>query len=458
MSDNTGDENDINPTRRRYLTLLGAGSTAGLAGCIGNLSNDLGSSQQKLDGPIELYTWNLPFLKESINGWMDDYKSEYGDKYQNLQTKWTDRGPATEDILSYFQSRLQSGNPPNVFDTQMTTFTRYADKGETGIWTPLGQYTDDEFLSKYYDKLIEVMTVDGQLLNMPFYMGTNATFSNKKWFDEAGIDPPTVGNYPSTMEYLDMAEQLVNNSGAEFGLTFIRFDWQIWPWFLAEGINVLNEQGDKVAFNTSQTREILSRFRELTENGVIPEVSWTGDWKPAAQQFGAGNTGMYFGSGSALRLVQNAGDWISPDTMAVGGAPSGKRYGALMTMHGLGVVNVDKSKAAQRASFDLIKVILNKKWQKDFLRNTTVVVPNKQAVKELQEDEEFQNQNPSLVELYKLWDDVSDRVWVPPLVTASSQMAEIVDTEFSAAALGEKSVDAAVKQAEQQCNQALQQG
>lgn len=454
MPDNTNNGDDISPSRREYLAVLGMGAAAGLAGCTGT---DSENTQEQLDEPVELYTWNLPFLEESINGWLDDFENEFSDTYENLETEWTDRGPETEAILSYFQSRLQGGDPPNIFDTQMTTFTRYAQEGETGIWAPLGDFADDEFLDTYYDRLIEVMTRDGQLLNMPFYMGTNATFSRNQWFEEADIEPPSIGDYPSTMEYLDMAEELVDNSGADFGLTFIRFDWNIWPWFESEGIDVLNDDESQVAFNTDRTHEILSRLRELTQNRVIPEVSWTGEWQPAAEQFGAGNTGMYFGSGSALRLIQNFGsDWVSEDTMNVGGAPQGDRYGGLLTMHGLGIVEPEHSEVAQEASFDLISVILNKKWQEDFLRNTTVLVPHQEAVQELQDDEEFSQENPTLVEIYDLWGDVNSNVWVPPLVSGSSEMAQIIDNQFSAAALGETPVDAAIEQAEQQCNQALE--
>lgn len=471
MADNKN-RNELTTGRRKYLTTLGSGVAVGLAGCTGGDGDGSGNGdgdgnddgngnggtdgQTELEETIELYTWNLPFLEESINGWLDDYESEYGDKYKfaDPATKWTDRGPETEAILSYFQSRLQSGDAPNIFDTQMATFTRYA---QDDVWASLDQFAESQFLDKYYDKLVEVMTYDGSLLQMPFYMGTNATFTRNKWFDEAGIDPPTTDNFYDTMKYLDVAEQLVENSGAEFGLTFIRFDWQIWPWFWSEGVNILNEDGSKAAFNTDKTREILSRLRELTQNGVIPEVSWTGDWKPAAEQFGAGNTGMYFGSGSALRLVQNTGsDWVSADTMGVGGSPKGERFGGLLTMHGLGVVKPEHPEAAQKASFDLIKVIVNKKWQKDFLRNTTVLVPHKEAVNELREDSEFQNENPLLVRLYELWDNVSSDVWVPPLVEASSEMAQIVDNQFSSAALGEKSVDKAIDDAEQRVNSALQ--
>lgn len=439
----------LRSSRRQYLAAAGGTALTGLAGCIGGSNN----SSNKLNDPIELYTWNLPFLKKSIKGWMKQFEKEYGDEYKGLETKWTDRGPATGDVLSYFQSRLQSDDPVNIFDTQMTTYTRYA---KDDVWVDLNQYADDKFLGKYYDKLLEVMTYEDKLVQMPFYMGSMATYSRNKWFDKTNLDPPSKNNFYSTMDYLDAAEKLVENTGAKFGLTFIRYDWQLWPWFQSEGINVLNDDGTKAAFNTKKTRKILSRFRELTKKGVIPEVSWTGEWKPAAEQFGAGDTAMFYSSTSALRLVQNTGsNWVSKDSVTIGGAPKNQRYGGPMTMHGLGVIKPKTSKTAQKASFDLIKVITNKKWQKDFLRNTTVLVPHKKAVKELKNDSKFINENPLLVEIYKLWDAVSADVWVPPLVEASSEMSQTIDEQFSAAALGEKPVDEAVKTAEQQVNQSL---
>ncbi|MFB6218819.1 MAG: extracellular solute-binding protein [Halobacteriaceae archaeon] len=464
MSNEDDSTEETSPSRREYLAALGGGMAAGMAGCTGFGGGGGGGGGQSntLEEPIELYTWNLPFLESAIAGtedspdsWLEDFETQFDDKYEfaDPATKWTDRGPGTEEILSYFQSRLQGGNPPNVFDTQQTTFARY---NRDDVWASLNEWADDEFRSKYYSRLLEVMTKDGELVNMPFYMGTQATYSRNKWFDEAGIDPPSVGTYPSTMEYLDMTKEVVDNSGAEFGLVFIRFDWQLYPWFWSEGIDVLTDDGSEVAFGTDRTREILSRFRQLTQNGYMPEVAWTGNWKPAAEQFGAGNTAMYYGSGSALRLIQNYGsDFVGGDTVTIGGSPNNDRYGGLLTMHGLGVVKPNHSKLAQEASFDLISVITNEKWQEHFLRNTTVLVPNKSAVNKLRNDEEFNNNNPLLTTIYSLWDDVSSDVWVPPLIEGASEMAQIIDSQFSAAALGEKSVDEAVDAAVRQSNQAI---
>jgi len=433
-------------SRRNYLKGIAAGTAAGLAGCLGG-----GGNGEGLSGPIELYTWNLPFWEETIEqDIIPAFEDEYGSEYDGLEADWIDRGPATEDIISFFQSRLQGGNQPHIFDTQFGAYARYA---EEDVFVDIEEMADQELLDKYDDTAIDLNRYDGTLYQMPFYMGTNMTACNSEWFDEANIDPPTNEEPWSTTEYLDAAEQLVQNSGAEFGLTFIRFDYLLWPWFKSEGIDVLNDDNSQAAFNTSRTVELLERFRQLTADGVLPEVTWTGEWEPAAEQFGAGNTGMYFGSGSALRLIQNFGeDWVSNDTVDIAHAPDG---GGLFTFHGLGITQPGKSETEQQAALDFASVILNKEFQKDFLRNTTVLVPHTEALNELRNNEEFRSNNPLLVQLYDMYEIVAQDLWRPPVIPQATEVADIIDTEFSAAALGEKDPQTAVDDAESRVNNAL---
>ena len=142
MPEDSTQPTSLHTSRRQYLAAAGGTALAGLAGCIGG--ND---GSNKLNDPIELYTWNLPFLEESINGWLDQFNKEYSNEYDGLEAEWTDRGPATGDVLSYFQSRLQSDDPVNIFDTQMTTYTRYA---KDDIWVDLNQFADEKVLGKCF--------------------------------------------------------------------------------------------------------------------------------------------------------------------------------------------------------------------------------------------------------------------------------------------------------------------
>jgi len=470
MPDNGKNRDWVNEIeRRKYLQALGVGGAAGLAGCFGGDDGSDGSDGEdgsdgsgdgnggsqkiELDEEIELLTWILSFLEDSITGYLNDFENEYDDKYANLETNWVDRGPTTEDVISYFQSRLQSGNPPNVFDLQFASFVQYA---EEDIWADLENWADDEWLSQYPEAVVDIGRIDGTLYNIPWYVGTETMYINQQYFDEAGLDRPTADNPYTTEEYLDAAEEIYDNTSAQFGLVLRTSDFVIWPWFLSEGIRLLNEDQTEATLNTDRTVEILSRMAELTDKGVIPEVSWTGGTKEFSQVFGAGNTAMQFDKGSSLRRVQNAGsDWVSPETLKLSGSPHNENYGGMLTGHSLGVVTTGHSEAVQEASFDLIKVMMNKKWQKDFLRNTTVLVPHTEAVNEMVDDDEFTSNNPHLGVLYEIWNKVSDQVWQRPMVPAAADMEQALKEEFSAAGLGEKSPEDAAATAEERINQAL---
>lgn len=451
--------------RRKYLEAASVAAALGLAGCSQLGGPDEGTAgdqggdgqtdeeQIELEDSPEFLIWDLGFMEDSINGWVEDFQSEYGDKYANPEVQTTIRGPDTESMVSYYQSGLQSGDPANVFDTQMSTYLRYA---QEEVWADIEKLASNEYLDQYYESVLEIGRYDGKLQQVPFYMGTNLTYSRKKWFEQAGLEEPSLDDPWTTDEYLDAAEQIVEKSDAEFGLTTLKIGWRAWPWFHSEGIDMLNEDNTEAAFNTDRTAELFQRFRDLTDKGVIPEVTWTGTWQPQGEQFGAGNTGMFFCNGAALRLVSNYGsDWVSTDSMGTFGAPENKRYGGLLTPHTLGVTAAKTSEQMQQASLDLIKVVTNKKWQKDFLRNTTVLVPHKEALSELRNDEEFQEENPLLVRQYDQFDQVSDKLGTPPMTPASGEIWTVFEDNWEAASLGEKSVDQALDDAEQQINNAL---
>jgi ABC-type glycerol-3-phosphate transport system substrate-binding protein len=452
-------------SRRTHLKALGGGLTAGLAGCLGGdggggggggdggggsgggdgggggddgtTSGDTGGDVEE---PIEVLTWNLGFLDESINGWISDFESEY-----DVEGKWVDK-PA-EDFPTYFQSQVQAGNPPDCIDTQGALFVRY---GQDGVLQPLGDMVDDELMSRYNQSLIELDKVDGTIYRLPFYFVNTGTVYRKKWFQDAGLE----GSLPTTTEeYFSAAETIVNETDAEWGMTLVRFDYALWPFFWAEDIDVLNEDNTEAAFNQSRTVEILTRFRELTDDGVIPELTWTQRKQPQAKEFGTGNTGMYHMWLSSVRLVANAGDWINGETMGFMAPPGGN---AAYLGHGWSITQ-DHNMATKQAALDMIKVITNEKWQKDFLRNTTVLVGNNQAVEDLANSDQFRSENPLLAGVYDTWFEVAESAVPQPRIPQARQIWDVINSQFSAAAVGETDPQQAVNNAESEVNRILSQ-
>lgn len=440
-------------SRRKHLQALGGGLTVGLAGCLGG--NDNGNSGGNNGGsggtgsgdgggqvqePVEALTWNLSFLQDSINGWISDYEKEY-----DVNAKWVDK-PA-ENFPTYFQTQVQSGNPPDSIDTQGALYVKYA---QDGVIQPLNDMVSEDLLSRYNQSVLDIDKLDGTIYRLPFYMVSTGTVYRKKWFQQAGIGDSLP---KTTEEYFSTAETIVNETDAEWGMTLVRFDYALWPFFWAEDINVLNKDNTKAAFNQPRTVEILTRFRELTDDGVIPEITWTQRKQPQAKEFGTGNTGMYHMWLSSVRLVANAGDWVNGDTMGFMAPPGGK---AAYMGHGWSVTK-NHNMATKQAALNLIKVITNKKWQKDFLRNTTVLVGNEKAMQELANSDKFQKENPLLAKVYETWFEVAETAVPQPRISQSRQIWDVINSQFSAAAIGETSPEKAVTNAEKEVNRILSQ-
>lgn len=442
---------DRSQSRRAHLKTIGGGLTAAtLAGCLGgegggnggngNSGDDGGSgSSGGVEEPIDVLTWNLSFLEKSINGWINDYEEEYGHK-----GKWVDK-PA-EDFSTYFQTQVQSGSPPDTIDTQGALYVKY---GKDDVLEPLNDMVDDELLNRYTQSLIKIDKVDGNIYRLPFYFVNTGTVYRKKWMREAGLE----GNLPSsTKEYFSAAEKIVNDTDAEWGMTTVRFDYALWPFFWDEGIDVLNEDNTAAAFNEQRTVEILQRFRELTDDGVIPELTWTQRKQPQAKEFGSGNTGMYQMWLSSVRLVANAGDWINGDTMGFMAPPGGN---AAYLGHGWSVTK-NHNQATKEAALDMIRTITNKKWQKDFLRKTTVMVGNEKAVEELANSDKFRSENPLLAGVYDTWFEVADTAVPQPRIPQARQVWDIINNKFSSAAVGVTDPEKAVQNAEKEVNKVLE--
>jgi ABC-type glycerol-3-phosphate transport system substrate-binding protein len=488
-----GEEND--PTglpsrlqRRKYLRALAAGvAMPALAGCGGDGgdggdggsggsggggsdggsgggggsggdggSGDGGDTPAAPEFELSFLTWNIGYHENAINGWMDDFTAI--DRYSDVEMNWVDR-PGS-DFPSYLQTRIQGGNPPHAVDTQAGIFSRYA---SAGVFAPLDPIIEEEveggmdaIEEKFGEQILNFSSVDGTLYRLPFYHSTTWTGYRKSFFEEAGVEPPTVENPYTTFDYFDVAEEVVANSSAEMGLMMLTFGFHFWPLFQTEGVDLLNDDNTAAALNTETTVEILSRIQELTQDGIIAETSFTGRWTAPNQTFAAGNTAMNFAHFNNLRTIMANGDWINVDTLGVGPGP---RNSGVYAAHGWGITSEEYHPTEQvRTAFHFINdVVLSEKWQKEnATAGPTRPVANLNAHRDLADSEEFRSNNPILAKQYDLWSQNRDNAWAPPTIPASAEIEVIIDKDMvSACALGEKTPEEAAADAEEAINQAI---
>jgi multiple sugar transport system substrate-binding protein len=381
------------------------------------------------------------------------------DQYSDVEMNWIDR-PGS-DFPSYLQTQIQGGDPPHAVDTQAGIFSRYA---AAGVFASLNDIIEEEvdggmdaIEEKFGEQILEFSSLDGELYRLPFYHSTTWTGYRNSFFEEAGIDPPTLDSPYETADYFDVAEEIVNNSEAEKGLMMLTFGFHFWPLFQTEGIDLLNEDNTAAALNEDRTVEILSRIQELTQDGVIEETSFSGRWNEPNQAFASGETAMCMAHFNNLRLIKNSGDWVSEDTLGVGPGPQNS---GVYAAHGWGITSEEyHSKEEVRTAFHFINdVVLNKEWQmENATAGPTRPVANLEAHEELANSDDFRNNNPILAQQYDIWSENRANAWSPPVIPASGEIEVIIDKDMlSACALGEKDPQEAVDDAEQAINVAIE--
>ena len=133
------------------------------------------------------------------------------------------------------------------------------------------------------------------------YASPDIMFYNQELFDKAGIEVPTTFD-----EALEEAEEFYNKTGA-----YLFMPDEFFNILFEEGIDVLNADKTAAAFNTQETVDLLNKYKEYTDKGVIPKTKW-GDWDEMLKLFESGKLAIVSSSGSSLsRIKDEAPDILS---------------------------------------------------------------------------------------------------------------------------------------------------
>jgi ABC-type glycerol-3-phosphate transport system substrate-binding protein len=272
----------------------------------------------------------------------------------------------------------------------------------------------------------------------------------RQWYEDLGLN-----SVPGTTEEVfNTAERYVDETDAEYGLTFLRFGYGLWQFFANEDIPLIED--GQAGFETDRTIEILDRLRQLTADGVIPEVTWTARKEGQASNFGAGDTGMALFQGSLYRNVQSAGgDWVTPDSLIMENFE-----GAPFQVHAFFVAGTyDDATVTGTSKFLEVSGNYDNQvqWQKQ--------VPNPVARTDVLDEflngdewEDWRESNPLLVKQTEIMTTALEEqtLFIPPKVPGITEGYDVLSQEFTSAALGEKDVESAVSNAASEINSIIE--
>jgi ABC-type glycerol-3-phosphate transport system substrate-binding protein len=280
---------------------LAAGALA-----LGLLPGAAGAQEKK----ITVLTWNLPHFTEGFQIWIDKFKRLHPDfTVERIDMKGT-------ELPTFYQTQVAAGTPPDIVDIQGALWLEYASQGGLTDLAPLLE-KDKEYTERLYPEVLANYEYDGKNYGVPLYISKTLLFLNRKMMKEAGItkDPESFN------EIMAAAEKMAG--GEKSGFMTLNFDWLYWPLFKMNGIEFVNEDGTKAAFNTPEAVVLVERLAEATQKGVIDRISWTGRWVEPNGAFAAGTVGMLHAHASAFLWFQSKANWVNDKTVGAINLPGG---------------------------------------------------------------------------------------------------------------------------------------
>lgn len=242
--------------RWRGAAALASATSAALllTGCLGGGAAQTGSDGDKFSGEVEFWTVQLKeCCSDYINGVIDAYEDEHPD----VTIKWVDVPNA--DRSTKLLAAIASGKVPDVVNTGDDTTGLFND-----AMADLSQYFSEDEIDTYLPTLLDPLRdSDGVPKGIPWYNGGgNLSFFRESVVTQAGFDaakPPTTWD-----EALDLARAVHEKTGV-YGTSILPYSWVM----QSEGIQMLNDDRTKAAFNTPETVEIIEKFKSYYDDGSI---------------------------------------------------------------------------------------------------------------------------------------------------------------------------------------------
>lgn len=241
-------------------------------------------------------------------------KSESGAVVLDMYHSWstdTERGAALDKLIQEFNEANKGEIEVKV--TVNPDFPAYQEKVKTMISTDttpdifhynfnpndlsrqksgklmdFSKFLDEDWKARFGDGDLENLTIDGQVLSIPFEKAGAVLYYNKELFTNAGID-----EFPKTWdEMLEVCKKLKDNGITPFSLYTADDAWytcNLFTYLAASymGTDILNKGGD---INTSEMKEAAKKLREFWDYTTADAIG--ANYSVAMNNFASGKTAM----------------------------------------------------------------------------------------------------------------------------------------------------------------------
>ena len=251
---------------------------------------------------IRFWPWALtPDFEDYLNKIIENFEATYPGVTVILEGQPAAGG--RENIRNSFAA----GIPADVINMSDGWIAEFAESGVLlDMDAALGE-AYPEIRAQYVNGAWEKVAFNGTTNYIPWYLALSNTMAvNGLIMDELGL---TEEDLPTTwQESFEFAQLVRDESGGAY------YAYSL-PWgelaglgilntFIGEGIDVLNEDGTQVVFNTPEAAAILDEYITLLENDYIPRESLRDDVREMIDRFSEGEIVLLQTGPQLLRLIE----------------------------------------------------------------------------------------------------------------------------------------------------------
>lgn len=420
---------------KTVVGLSAALSLTALTAC-GSGGNSSSADDGKITGAIKFQTWNL---RAKFKDYFDGLIKEFEKENPGAKVTWVDQ-PA-DNYPDKLSADASAGTLPDVVNLSPDLAYPLA-KADL-----LLNLDKDESASKFKDEYMESAWKGNSLPGMdgtyafPWYLNTGPMFYNKTLFKEAGLDAEKP---PKTYDDLfKSAEALSKKGKATLGQTPAIEDYGRY------GVKLMNDDATAFTFNDEKGVELLTKYKELFDNGGLDSQALTNSPEQVGQKFLQQQIAMNPGSAHDLdNFKKNAPSLY--ENLGMGDAPNNTGKPNMYVM-GLGVNKQSKNQATAIA---FAHFVTNQKNQEEFGHKVAVFPSTKGSLeKEYWTKDDGTSEGKVRVASAKLLHNAVN--YTPVLL--SDEMKTILRNEEALVMQDKKSPKEALDSAVEQFNKLLKQ-
>ncbi|WP_227396063.1 ABC transporter substrate-binding protein [Jeotgalibacillus aurantiacus] len=404
------------------VTALLAGGV--LAGCSSDNGGE-GSSDEGGKTTITLAGWGgNPTEQDLLQQTLDDFEAQNPDIDVKLEV-------IADQYMDVMKTRLIGGEGPDVF--YLDAFEAPA-MIETGVLEPLDDYVTEEFdVEDFEAPLLEAFQKDGVTYGFPKDYSTLALFYNKTMFEEAGVEVPTTWE-----EMMEVSKALTKDGVYGYGVApeLAR------QYFVAESLGGSVVEDNMANFGSD---EVIEALQPVIDQHNVDKTS------AQPSEVGASSGGDMFGQQRAAMVIE--GNWNIPyleetfPELEYGTAEVPTINGEKGTMAFTVSYVMNAASEKKEASWKLIEYLTGKEGMETWTSKGFALPTRKSVAEELgYANDELRGPLVAGAEYATVWANGTNL----PTITNN------FNNQFVSAFLGERPLDEALKEAEEQANSEIE--